>query len=69
MDTIEAEQQGQPCPVCNQKLVLQYDEREPRIRQDPVSGRYRIPMRCTRCNINLEVSMDAEALLEQRPAS
>jgi len=62
---LETEEKGQPCPVCNQKLVLRYDEREPNIRQDPVSGRYRVPMRCCRCNINLEVALNPDALLPE----
>jgi RNase P subunit RPR2 len=53
-----------PCPVCRQPLILQYDKEDPRIRQDPVTSRLRIPMRCTRCGINVEIAVDPKALEE-----
>ena len=59
----DTEEKGKPCPVCRQKLVLQYKQQDPRIRLDPVTGRARIPMRCTRCSINLEIAMEPRELL------
>lgn len=53
------------CPVCQGALLLQYDKEDPHIRQDPVTYRYRIPMRCSRCGINLEVSVTEKELLEE----
>ena len=60
----ETKKKGRPCPACRQNLVLQYKKDQPHIRQDPVSGRFRVPMRCTRCGINLEVSLDPKEMLE-----
>ena len=61
----EEEKKSTPCPVCRKPLVLQYDKEEPHITQDPVSGRIRIPMRCTRCGINLEISVDEKDMMEE----
>ena len=55
-----------PCPVCRRPLILQYDKKDPKLRQDPVTARIRIPMRCTGCGINVEISVDPKDLEEEQ---
>lgn len=59
------EKKSSPCPVCQTPLVLQYDKENPHFTEDPVSLRIRIPMRCTKCGINLEIAVDPEKMEEE----
>jgi hypothetical protein len=52
------------CPVCQKPLILQFTKDDPHIRQSPVTMRYIIPMRCSGCGINLEISVDQKELEE-----
>lgn len=58
----EEKKKSTPCPVCKAPLTLQHDKEEPHMRENPVTFRLQIPMRCTQCGINLEVSVDRSAL-------
>ncbi len=57
---------AKPCPVCRADLVLQYTKEEPGIRIDPISDNLRVPMRCSQCGINLEVTIKPGDLEEDQ---
>lgn len=60
---MDDEQKGRPCPVCGSRLIPQYSEKDDfRMRVDPVSKKIRIPMRCCKCVINVDVSIDPKEL-------
>lgn len=61
METEETKK-AKPCPACKADLVLQYTKEEPGIRQDPVTDNLRVPMRCSKCGINLEVTITPKEL-------
>lgn len=61
------DQPGRPCPQCQQKLILQYSKEDPRITNSLDGKKIRIPMRCTRCGINIQVSLDPKELQDADP--
>lgn len=63
--TTPEEHPGKPCPVCKQKMVLQYGKEDPHITQALHSTDLRVPMRCCRCGINVTVSVDPTKLEEE----
>jgi len=50
-------------------MLLQYSKEDPRIRQDPVTAKWRVPMRCSGCGVNIDITVDPKDLEEEQEDS
>jgi len=61
------EDEGHFCPQCKTKLVPIYDKREDfRATTNPITGYIHVPMRCTKCVINITISINPKDLEEEQ---
>lgn len=59
-------EEGHFCPQCNTKLVPIYAKKEDfRAITSPSTGRIQVQMRCTKCVINITISIDPKDLEEE----
>ena len=62
------EDEGHFCPQCGTKLVPIYSKEEDcRATTNPISGNIHVQMRCTKCVINITISIDPKDLEEEQP--